>query len=88
MTPPRKAKSEPIRVLFLEAFGLEREVLWIMQRRGLELYLYNRHTLTKRLSPGDAERFLAGEEFPHGTGRRVKFLGRAKGEVLRGAALR
>lgn len=67
---------ESIRVLFVEAWGSEREVAWRMQWRGSQLYLFNRYTLTKVLSAEDAERFLAGVEFPHGGYRKIRYLGR------------
>lgn len=67
---------ENIRVLFKETWGNEREVLWRMQWRGTQLYLYNRRTLTKVLSSEQADQFFAGAEFPHGGRRTVKFLGR------------
>ena len=71
---------EPIRVLFIESWDSTREVRWYMQVRGRELFVYNKRILVKRLNSDDAVRFFAGVEFPHGGGRRVRFLGRIESE--------
>lgn len=74
MTPKN---LEKIRVLFTEAWGSKREVIWQMQWRGSQLYLFNKRTMTKILDAGTAKVFLDGlTDLPHGAGRRVKFIGR------------
>ncbi len=66
---------ELIRVLYVEPRSM-REVVWSMEWRGQELYLFNkRGSLTKRIPSESTQLFLDGLPFDHGVGRKIRYLG-------------
>ncbi len=67
---------ELIRVLYVEHRST-REVLWSMEWRGQELYLFNkRGSFTKRVPRESTQLFLDGICLDHGVGRKIQYLGR------------